>query len=299
MDKFGCCRLKPVPSYYVCKTCSKIFHKSCVQRDKHKYRFLGGYQITCCNLEEQIESEIDQDSILEKTISDLSEDSEAKSKHIQKLKAENEVIIEEAQRTEEELNNILLLHKKTLEEKDYMEQNYIRIAREQEEYVRRLSDENSEATGLNTTLNNDIKKLKECMEKLENDFKYLHDLKNSMTSIEVLLEENLMLRKEMDDNSVKQHRDEMAADIETDRKNSHKHSKSITSTGKNSKKHLKSVTPTKCTGSNKSSEISVHRIAQSNQSVQTNVHKIKKQILLLGDTLKDHKNHGRDHGHAI
>ncbi|CAG9761297.1 unnamed protein product [Ceutorhynchus assimilis] len=125
-----------------------------------------------------------------------------------------------------------------------MKQNYIGATREQEEYIGKFIEENSELTGLNTILYNDINTLKENMEKLENDLGDLNVLrKNMMTSIEILPEENCMLKKEVDDKSAKQHRDEVAVNIET--------------RSRKSNKHPKSLTPTECTSNYNKSDKSI------------------------------------------
>lgn len=103
---YKCCKTKPF-MHYVCVKCHSIYHKSCVPKFKKQIRFVKLNKIICCE-DDLSYSELDEKStVLEKTINDLTEDSEMKNKHIQKLKTNNKLILDEALQREEELNELL------------------------------------------------------------------------------------------------------------------------------------------------------------------------------------------------
>lgn len=106
VNNFKCCKTK-VNTNYVCTKCFSIFHKSCVLRNKDKISFLTHNRIICCKNENDlsVSSEFDEEiSILEKTVSDLSEENLMQNKHILKLKEKNELLIQEATEMETNLN---------------------------------------------------------------------------------------------------------------------------------------------------------------------------------------------------
>lgn len=103
---FKCCKTK-IPSYYVCKSCSGIYHKSCLIKKKSKVTFLTGNTVICCKNDTGSNTDLDDISILEKTISELSEDGLSKEKYIQKLKNEHESFLQDAMRSEHETNEMI------------------------------------------------------------------------------------------------------------------------------------------------------------------------------------------------
>ena len=103
---FKCCKTKLFVNF-VCVKRHSIYHKSCVSKFRKQIRFIKLNKIVCCE-DDSSYIELDEKSILlEKTINDLTEDSEMKNKHIQKLKINNKLILDEALTREEELNELL------------------------------------------------------------------------------------------------------------------------------------------------------------------------------------------------
>lgn len=106
---YKCCKSKQF-IHYVCTKCFSVFHKSCLlSRYKSQVSFIEENKIICCKDEdESYQSEQDAEkSLLEKTISELSGDSEMKSKYIHKLKTEYKLIVDEASKMEEEMNRLI------------------------------------------------------------------------------------------------------------------------------------------------------------------------------------------------
>ncbi|KAG5865445.1 hypothetical protein JTB14_027178 [Gonioctena quinquepunctata] len=110
---FKCC--KKASTYSTCIKCSGIFHKTCLNRAKKNYKFLANNHVICC-AEEQAQEATEEISTLEITIQDLTEDTVLKSKHIQKLKSENDKFAQKAIKVETELNDIIDQQKKYIEE---------------------------------------------------------------------------------------------------------------------------------------------------------------------------------------
>ncbi|KAG5868167.1 hypothetical protein JTB14_020311 [Gonioctena quinquepunctata] len=110
---FKCC--KKASTYSTCIKCSGIFHRTCLNRAKKNYKFLANNHVICC-AEEQAQEATEEISTLEITIQDLTEDTVLKSKHIQKLKSENDKFAQEAIKVETELNDIIDQQKKYIEE---------------------------------------------------------------------------------------------------------------------------------------------------------------------------------------
>lgn len=102
---FKCCNNKQF-LHYVCIQCYGIYHKSCLPKHKDKIKFIEENKLVCCEASNST-SEHDEVSLLEKTISDLAEDSEHKNKYIQKIKAEHKAFLIEATKREEELLELL------------------------------------------------------------------------------------------------------------------------------------------------------------------------------------------------
>lgn len=86
----------------------KMVHKSCLCRAKNKYKIIQGHLIECCQAENKDCKEFDSEiSILETTLKELSEETNLKAKHILKLKKDQNSLMEEALKNEEELNDII------------------------------------------------------------------------------------------------------------------------------------------------------------------------------------------------
>lgn len=118
MTNFECCKTKPFPSsYFICISCHKVYHKSCVLREKSKYTFVGGYKIKCCASQAasgNLENSQDK-SILEETLSEMLENSQLKDQHICKLKQDHKKFLDECEQREEELNTLIRNQKTTLQ----------------------------------------------------------------------------------------------------------------------------------------------------------------------------------------
>lgn len=98
---YQCCKTKPL-TCYVCINCHRMVHKSCLNRSKSKYRILNDHRIECCQGQKE---DVDvEKSILEDTLRELTEESQLKTGHIEKLKQDHNNFLEEALRNEEELN---------------------------------------------------------------------------------------------------------------------------------------------------------------------------------------------------
>ncbi|KAG5877531.1 hypothetical protein JTB14_019234 [Gonioctena quinquepunctata] len=68
----------------------------------------GDFKLTCCGTIDELDTNKSLDiSILEQTISEISEESNIRGKHIEKLRKENEIFNEEAVQREEELVQII------------------------------------------------------------------------------------------------------------------------------------------------------------------------------------------------
>lgn len=125
MVNFKCCKNKPVPSYYICTKCLNVFHQACALRSKNKLKFLKDNKVICCSSEEEDldNSSILVKSMLEKTIEELSEETIAKDKYIQKMKSDMGTFIKNAEKSEEELNELIRKQERMiLEAKLYIEQ---------------------------------------------------------------------------------------------------------------------------------------------------------------------------------
>lgn len=108
MSTFECCRTKTFPSsYYICVNCTRVFHRSCVLRDKLKYNFLGCYKIKCCERMDETEALTSEKSLLEETISELNENSTLREQYLKKLKEDHLRFAEEVSIRENELNTLI------------------------------------------------------------------------------------------------------------------------------------------------------------------------------------------------
>lgn len=111
---FKCCKNKQF-LHYICIKCHGIYHKCCLPKHKSKIKFIEENRLVCCD-EIGSFSENNERSLLEKTISDLAEDSELKDKYILKIKAEHKEFLEEVTRREEELIEQLQQQEKKISE---------------------------------------------------------------------------------------------------------------------------------------------------------------------------------------
>lgn len=200
MVNFGCCRTKPFPpNYYICKNCLKVFHKSCVQQNKNKYKFLKDFQILCCNLDSK--NDEDEKSLLEQTIGELSENSEMQNKHIEKLKRENKQFLKEVAMREEELNELL---KKQQESIRNYEAEIIELRHKIDELTNKTIKTISTQTEGKKTISLATQTIEgvnyeEKADKLERDVAELNILhRNMITSICTLEAENTLYREEAD-----------------------------------------------------------------------------------------------------
>lgn len=108
MTTFECCKLKHFPSsYYICINCFRVFHKSCAMKDKSKFIFTEGFKVKCCQLQSSSEISTIDKSLLEDTISELTESSLLQDQHIVKLKEEHKKFVEEVSIREEELSSFI------------------------------------------------------------------------------------------------------------------------------------------------------------------------------------------------
>lgn len=108
MTNFECCKSKSFPSgYFICIKCLKIYHRCCVLKDKSKYDFIEGFKIRCCDNDSSMKQSDDEKTFLEETISELTENSQFREKHIIQLQKDHEKFIEEATQREEELDTII------------------------------------------------------------------------------------------------------------------------------------------------------------------------------------------------
>lgn len=110
---FKCCKKAFI--HYVCTECSQVFHKSCLMRKKN-VQFTVDHKIKCngCNSRNPREDSgeessllLEEKSLLEKTISDLTVDSDEKDTYIQRLRREKDLLLDEAMRAEEELTEVI------------------------------------------------------------------------------------------------------------------------------------------------------------------------------------------------
>ena len=114
VNYFKCCKSKQF-IHFVCVKCCSIFHKSCLPRFRSQIKFLNGNKIICCTSETDKTSDEDI-SNLEKSISDLMEDSIVKDKYIDKLKHEKDIFMQEVLKTEEDMAEIICKQEKLISE---------------------------------------------------------------------------------------------------------------------------------------------------------------------------------------
>lgn len=110
MTNFECCKGKIFPnSYYICTDCFKVYHKSCVLKNKSKYTFSTGFKIKCCENTETYSSQslLLEKNMLEETIQELTESSQVHENYWRKIKTDYDKFLEEATEREQELNDLL------------------------------------------------------------------------------------------------------------------------------------------------------------------------------------------------
>lgn len=116
MTNFDCCKTKPFPaSYYICVNCFRVFHRSCVLKEKSKYAFLEGYKLKCCEKLNNEDIFSEEKSILEETISELTDNSNLREQYINRMREDHKQFIEEVTLRENELNNFIKKQEETLE----------------------------------------------------------------------------------------------------------------------------------------------------------------------------------------
>lgn len=112
---FKCCKTKQF-IHFVCIKCCGVYHKCCVYKFKSKIRFVKDNKLICCG-DDSYTSELDEEKdLLEKTINDLSEDSERKDKYIRKIITASEEFSQEASKREEELLEIIKQQENAIQE---------------------------------------------------------------------------------------------------------------------------------------------------------------------------------------
>lgn len=113
---FKCCKSKSF-THYICVECLSVIHKCCIPKFRNKIRFIKENKIVCCKLDDSFPIEEDEEkSILENTISELNEDSIAKNKHINRLKEENKLLLDEAIKAETEMSQLIRNQEKIIQE---------------------------------------------------------------------------------------------------------------------------------------------------------------------------------------
>lgn len=118
MVNYGCCKNKSFPlNYYICQKCFKVFHRSCVQQSKAKFKFLKDFQIICCSSNLDY-SDTDEKSLMEQTISDLTENNDMQNNYIEKLKLEHKHFVEEASQREDDFLEQIQKQRKCIDEYD-------------------------------------------------------------------------------------------------------------------------------------------------------------------------------------
>lgn len=91
-----------------------MVHKSCLSRARSKYKIVNGHLIECCVDKNNSTTKSANESKLEITLREISEDAHYKSEHIKKLKLEHSKMLEEALKNEEELCAIISSQKEQI-----------------------------------------------------------------------------------------------------------------------------------------------------------------------------------------
>lgn len=214
MVNYGCCKTKSFPNtYYICKNCFKVFHRSCVQQSKSKFKFLKDFQITCCDNNEN-KHVIDEKSILEQTISDLTDNSVTQNKYIERIKHEHKAFVEEATQLEDDLLEQMQKYRKCIEEYEAeilelratIKRMTIKSTKNGSTQTRVMTKQINEATqtangkeGTNS-LSTQITNVEESASGLGKDVnEQIGILQEMLTSIETLTQENKMYQLEIDE----------------------------------------------------------------------------------------------------
>lgn len=147
--KFKCCE-KLFSSYYVCTQCHEIIHRNCVTNGKYKgtLNIIKGNKVNCCNnesvdLEKSTNLLEEKNAALEETLNELSLDTQLKSTYIEKLKRENDHLLNEASMREDELNKIIVTNEKTISE---LNESIIRLKLDLKKYTDKIYNSNSTQT---------------------------------------------------------------------------------------------------------------------------------------------------------
>ncbi|KAG5882079.1 hypothetical protein JTB14_034863 [Gonioctena quinquepunctata] len=111
---YKCCKTKQC-NHYVCTNCTSIFHHSCIPRFRNKIQFIEGNKIVCCESDKSVSDE-KQVSLLEQTITELSNDGLMKDNFIDKLNKDREIVLNEALKLESEMSDLVEQHNKTIED---------------------------------------------------------------------------------------------------------------------------------------------------------------------------------------
>lgn len=138
---FKCCKTRSL-SYYVCKNCFQMFHKSCLLRmSQKKIQHFADNVIICCHKEENGSETNQEKSYLEETIMELEDDNSLKAKHIEMLKKNNSILLQEAMETENDLRNMIANREEKIET----------LRKEIEETTKKLLElENKESSSIST-----------------------------------------------------------------------------------------------------------------------------------------------------
>lgn len=223
MVNYGCCKNKAFPqNYYICQKCFSVFHRSCVQHNKAKFKFLKDFQIICCknNLENSVNGE---KSIMEQTISDLTENNETQNNYIEKQKLKHKNFVDEATQREDELLEQIHKQNKCIDEYEaeliQIRKTILTVTCKSTETVstqtntllmkinkptQTESDEKETISHSTQTLNETY--FEERITDFENTIQELNNiLQNMLVSIDTLTQENKMYQYEVEELKTKIH----------------------------------------------------------------------------------------------
>ena len=101
----------------MCIKCYAIYHKCCIPKFQKSIRFIKDNQLVCCDEDESFVSDRDEvRDVLEKTIHDLTEESDLKNKYIKKIKDDREAFFQEAMKREADMSELLKRQEQLIEE---------------------------------------------------------------------------------------------------------------------------------------------------------------------------------------
>lgn len=118
MDKSCLCSSQLLPTCYVCQYCFKLFHKRCVMKNKKKFNIIKNHVVICSDCNDKNKSSNCQEwekILLEQTIEELTIETEAKGKQLERVIFDKDTTLQEAIKTEEELNEVIRQQEKTLQ----------------------------------------------------------------------------------------------------------------------------------------------------------------------------------------